>query len=124
MSYLRSIHLHKDKSIFKLDELPIERYAESLGLPGAPKVKFLSKEMAKKKKNASHALGRAEPQAAAPKPAAPSESDGLDDESDDDDLSEHSSSEEEDSKPADVPSTKVSTSKFLDLNSLLSTPPL
>jgi ATP-dependent RNA helicase DDX10/DBP4 len=38
---LRSIHLHKDKSIFKLDQLPTDRYAESLGLPGAPKIKFL-----------------------------------------------------------------------------------
>ena len=27
-----------------------------MGLPGAPKVKFLSKEMAKQKKNASHSV--------------------------------------------------------------------
>ncbi|GLB39922.1 putative RNA helicase [Lyophyllum shimeji] len=53
VSYLRSIHLHKDKSIFKLDELPVQRFAESLGLPGAPKIKFLNKEIAKMKKNAS-----------------------------------------------------------------------
>lgn len=38
-----------------MDELPAERFAESLGLPGMPKVKFLSRELAKKKKNASHA---------------------------------------------------------------------
>lgn len=55
MSYLRSIHLHKDKSIFKIDELPVERFAESLGLPGMPKIKFLSKEAAKKRKNAPRA---------------------------------------------------------------------
>lgn len=44
MSYLRSIHLQKDKSIFNLDKLPFERFAESLGLPGAPKVKFLTRQ--------------------------------------------------------------------------------
>jgi ATP-dependent RNA helicase DDX10/DBP4 len=53
VSYLRSIYLHKDKSIFKLEQLPLEEFAESLGLPGAPRVKFLSKELAKQKKNAS-----------------------------------------------------------------------
>ncbi|TFY67036.1 hypothetical protein EVJ58_g1894 [Rhodofomes roseus] len=64
VSYLRSIHLQKDKSIFKVDELPVERFAESLGLPGMPKIKFLSKELAKKKKNASHAVALAESNAA------------------------------------------------------------
>ncbi|KZT08099.1 DEAD-domain-containing protein [Laetiporus sulphureus 93-53] len=56
VSYLRSVHLHKDKSIFKLTELPVERFAEALGLPGMPKIKFLGREMAKQKKNASHAV--------------------------------------------------------------------
>lgn len=56
VSYLRSIYLHKDKAIFKIDELPVDRYAESLGLPGAPKIKFLGKEIAKKKKNASRTV--------------------------------------------------------------------
>lgn len=53
VSYLRSIYLHKDKSIFKLEGLPVDRYAESLGLPGTPKIKFFSRELAKQKKNAS-----------------------------------------------------------------------
>ncbi|KIM27811.1 hypothetical protein M408DRAFT_329759 [Serendipita vermifera MAFF 305830] len=53
ISYLRSIYLQKDKSTFKLEGLPLEPFAEALGLPGAPKVKFLSKEMAKQRKNAS-----------------------------------------------------------------------
>ncbi|KAL5478435.1 DBP4 [Sanghuangporus weigelae] len=54
VSYMRSVFLHKDKSIFKIDELPVEKFAVSLGLPGAPKIKFLSKEAAKKRKNASY----------------------------------------------------------------------
>ncbi|EPQ51768.1 DEAD-domain-containing protein [Gloeophyllum trabeum ATCC 11539] len=52
VSYMRSVYLQKDKSIFKLEELPAEAFAASLGLPGAPKIKFLSREIAKKKKNA------------------------------------------------------------------------
>jgi ATP-dependent RNA helicase DDX10/DBP4 len=46
--------------IFKIDELPAERFAESLGLPGAPKIKFLTKEAAKKRKNASRLVEAAE----------------------------------------------------------------
>ena len=60
VSYLRSVYLQKDKSIFKVDELPVERFAEALGLPGMPKIKFLSKEMAKKRKNASRAVANPE----------------------------------------------------------------
>ena len=56
VSYLRSIYLQKDKTVFKLDQLPLEQFAESLGLPGAPRVKFLSKELGKQKKNASREL--------------------------------------------------------------------
>ena len=64
VSYLRSVYLQKDKSIFKVDELPAERFAEALGLPGMPKIKFLSKEMAKKKKNASRAVADPGPSSA------------------------------------------------------------
>lgn len=87
MSYLRSVHLHKDKSIFKVADLPIEEFAESLGLPGAPKIKFLSKEMAKQKKNANHKAAKAVQEAA------------DEDKEDSDDGDEHSSSEEEDEEP-------------------------
>jgi ATP-dependent RNA helicase DDX10/DBP4 len=57
---LRSVYLQKDKSIFKIDELPLERYAESLGLPGAPKIKFLSKEAIRRRKNASRTVEEAQ----------------------------------------------------------------
>ncbi|OAX33795.1 DEAD-domain-containing protein [Rhizopogon vinicolor AM-OR11-026] len=56
VSYVRSVHLYKDKSIFKVNELPVEKFAESLGLPGAPKIKFLNKELAKQRKNASRTV--------------------------------------------------------------------
>ena len=51
ISYVRSIHLQKDKEIFKLGELSLEEYAESLGLPGAPKIKFLKGGDSKLAKN-------------------------------------------------------------------------
>lgn len=50
VSYVRSIHLQSDKSIFDVTALPLETYAESLGLAGAPKVKFVKDAQAAKKK--------------------------------------------------------------------------
>jgi ATP-dependent RNA helicase DDX10/DBP4 len=55
VSYLRSVHLQKDKSIFKLTELPFEAYAASLGLPGAPQIKFVEQARSQNKKNALRA---------------------------------------------------------------------
>ncbi|KAJ3027464.1 UNVERIFIED_CONTAM: ATP-dependent RNA helicase dbp4 [Siphonaria sp. JEL0065] len=43
ISYIRSIHLQSNKEIFDVSKLPFETYAESLGLPGAPVIKFLKK---------------------------------------------------------------------------------
>ena len=53
---MRSVYLHKDKSVFKIEELPVDLFAESLGLPGTPKIKFLSKEIAKRKKDESRSV--------------------------------------------------------------------
>lgn len=52
VSYVRSIHIQQDKEVFKLNELPLEDYSASLGLPGAPKIKFLKGDNAKSLKNA------------------------------------------------------------------------
>jgi ATP-dependent RNA helicase DDX10/DBP4 len=54
VSYVRSVHLHRDKEIFKIAELPLKEFAASLGLPGAPKVKFVNKDVASRKKNAQY----------------------------------------------------------------------
>jgi ATP-dependent RNA helicase DDX10/DBP4 len=56
VSYVRSVHLQHDKSIFKVEELPVEAFAASLGLAGAPKIRFLSRAQAKERKNASRAV--------------------------------------------------------------------
>lgn len=52
VSYVRSIHIQGDKEVFKLNELPWEEFSASLGLPGAPKIKFLKGDNAKNLKNA------------------------------------------------------------------------
>ncbi|KAG0212412.1 ATP-dependent RNA helicase dbp4 [Mortierella sp. GBA30] len=47
ISYMRSVYLQKDKAIFDVNALPAEEFAASLGLPGAPKIKFVEKSKAK-----------------------------------------------------------------------------
>lgn len=39
--YLRSIGLQKNKEIFDIKKIDVEQYASSVGLPGAPKIKFI-----------------------------------------------------------------------------------
>lgn len=56
ISYTRSVHLQKDKEVFKLDELDLDGFAKSLGLAGAPQIKFRKGEDLKKIKNASRAM--------------------------------------------------------------------
>lgn len=55
VSYTRSLYVQKDKEIFKINEYDLEGYAASMGLPGAPKIKFQKGDDAKKLKNAPRA---------------------------------------------------------------------
>ena len=91
MSYLRSVHLQKDKTIFDVTKLPAEAYAASLGLPGVPKIKFLSREQARVKKNASRDIAKVQ---------AAKDSDDDEDEDAESDAGEESSDEEEGEEPA------------------------
>ncbi|MCJ1390703.1 ATP-dependent RNA helicase dbp4 [Xylographa bjoerkii] len=52
VSYVRSIHIQKDKEVFKINELPLEEFSASLGLPGAPRIKFRKGDDTKQRKNA------------------------------------------------------------------------
>lgn len=56
MSYVRSVHLQKDKDVFKVADLPLEKFALSLGLPGAPKLKINDGGKSKELKNAPRQL--------------------------------------------------------------------
>lgn len=56
ISYTRSVHYQKDKEVFKLDELDLDGFAASMGLPGAPQIKFQKGEDVKKVKNAPRGM--------------------------------------------------------------------
>ncbi|KAJ7558896.1 hypothetical protein O6H91_04G061000 [Diphasiastrum complanatum] len=43
VTYLRSIHVRSDKSVFDVSKLPINEFALSLGLPTTPRIRFLKK---------------------------------------------------------------------------------
>ena len=118
MSYLRSIHLQKDKSVFKISELPVEKFSEALGLPGMPKIKFLSKELAKQKKNASRAIAELTTAAEKSKTEADAE------ESEEDSSSEESDEDGDgESAPAKASAEKVRPGSVLWLSLIhLSTP--
>jgi len=47
VSYVRSIYLTPDKEVFKVDDLPLEEYAQSLGLMIRPQIKFVTGPSAK-----------------------------------------------------------------------------
>jgi ATP-dependent RNA helicase DDX10/DBP4 len=51
-SYARSIYVQKHKDVFQIDKLALEEFAASLGLPGAPRIKFLQGHDPKALKNA------------------------------------------------------------------------
>jgi ATP-dependent RNA helicase DDX10/DBP4 len=53
MTHVKSLYLQKDKTVFKLKEYNLEAYAASLGLPGAPRIKFLQNDDSKAKKQAN-----------------------------------------------------------------------
>ncbi|CAI5740270.1 unnamed protein product [Hyaloperonospora brassicae] len=56
MSYVRSVYLQPDREVFDATALPLDAFAESLGLPGAPRMPFLSKMKAEHEKGGNEAL--------------------------------------------------------------------
>ncbi|KAL2840204.1 P-loop containing nucleoside triphosphate hydrolase protein [Aspergillus pseudoustus] len=59
ISYVKSIYVQKDKETFKLKELKLDDFAGSLGLPGAPRIKFIKGDDTKERKNAPRATAYA-----------------------------------------------------------------
>jgi len=55
ISYVKSVHLQRDKQTFSLAPLDLDKFAKALGLPGTPKIKLLNdkkaQKQAKEKKN-------------------------------------------------------------------------
>lgn len=44
-TYLRSVYLQRDKEVFDVEQLPIEEFSASLGLPLTPKIRFLNRKI-------------------------------------------------------------------------------
>lgn len=55
---MKSIHIQKDRSIFKIDELPAEAFAESMGLLGAPQIKLGNQKATKVRGPSKEELAR------------------------------------------------------------------
>ncbi|KAF1956265.1 DEAD-domain-containing protein [Byssothecium circinans] len=53
ITYTKSIYLQRDKEIFNIKNHDLEAYAASLGLPGAPKIKFSKDDGSRRKKQQS-----------------------------------------------------------------------
>lgn len=72
-SYLRSVYLMPNKEIFKVEELPLDEFASSLGLAATPSVRFLkelkskSREDLRGKKNVNRKLEKLKEQIKAEK---------------------------------------------------------
>jgi len=43
VSYVRSVHVNGNKDVFTASELPLKEFAESLGLIGTPRIRFIQK---------------------------------------------------------------------------------
>lgn len=56
ISYVKSVYVQKDKDTFNLKALQLDDYASSLGLPGAPRIKFIKGDDTKERKNAPRPL--------------------------------------------------------------------
>ena len=81
VSYVRSIHLHKDKETFSVAKLPLTEFAAALGLPGAPKNKLVKD--AQKAQRAEAARAHAAGGDAASSDASSDDGASDDDDSDD-----------------------------------------
>lgn len=47
ITYLRSVHIQKDKEVFDVTKLSIDEFSASLGLPMTPKIRFLNQKKGK-----------------------------------------------------------------------------
>ncbi|KAL8931515.1 MAG: hypothetical protein Q9216_007175, partial [Gyalolechia sp. 2 TL-2023] len=56
ISYVKSIYLQRDKDVFQLNELPLEEFSASMGLPGAPRIKFLKGDASRTPKSSQRTL--------------------------------------------------------------------
>lgn len=97
---MKSIYLQKDKSIFDLSEYPAEEFAASMGLPGAPQIKFGNQKVKEKKRGGDEVVPAVEESVVTGRDVVASddedESEADDDVSEEEDGSQEASGGEED----------------------------
>lgn len=124
VSYVRSIHIQKDKEVFKLTELPLEEFSASMGLPGAPKIKFLKGDNAKALKNAPHGLSLSEEERdnKCKKPAPRTKYDRMFERRNQDVLADHYTKliDGSETRPADTTADADEDNEFLTIKRRLS----
>ncbi|WWC65167.1 uncharacterized protein I303_107781 [Kwoniella dejecticola CBS 10117] len=125
ISYMKAVHIQKDKSVFKLSDLPAEAFAESMGLPGAPQIKFAEQKAAKVRGGTKKDV---EPEAEAVEEieeravvGSDEESDAENDEDEEGDATESEEDEEgqdlEDSEESEASGSESETSSVAKPNS-------
>ncbi|KAJ4837430.1 DEAD-box ATP-dependent RNA helicase 32 [Turnera subulata] len=57
ITYLRSIHIQKDKEVFDVTKLPVDEFSASMGIPMTPKVRFLNQKTKGKKLSVRSPVG-------------------------------------------------------------------
>lgn len=56
ITYVKSVYIQHDKETFDVKKLSLDEFAASMGLPGAPRVKFVKGDDAKTRKNVARQL--------------------------------------------------------------------
>ena len=67
VTFVRSYFLQRDKKVFDVGALPLESYASALGLPGAPRIRFVKKS--RKAASAAHGTDSDDDEPAEKRPA-------------------------------------------------------
>ncbi|WWC72474.1 ATP-dependent RNA helicase DBP4 [Kwoniella pini CBS 10737] len=121
ISYMKSVHIQKDKSIFKFSDLPAEAFAESMGLPGAPQIKFAEQKAAKVRGGAKKDMPQEEEEAKAIEEVEERAVVGSDEESDDEDdeveVDEEESEDEEEAEETEAENSHKSEASESDSES-------
>ncbi|WVQ85874.1 ATP-dependent RNA helicase DBP4 [Cryptococcus sp. DSM 104549] len=102
ISYMKSVHIQKDKSIFKLAELPAEAFAESMGLPGAPQIKFADQKASKVRGGEKKAEKKVESEEDVRAVVGSSDEESGDEEEEDDEEVSGEGEEDEESEEEDA----------------------
>jgi ATP-dependent RNA helicase DDX10/DBP4 len=110
---MKSIYLQKDKLTFDLSEYPAEEFAASMGLPGAPQIKFGNQKVKEKKRGGEAAPEEIKVETVRDVVASDDESEEDEDVVNDDDISESGEEEVGSSSESDeIPTVSLSSLKM------------